>query len=250
MAIDGDITVWVSNGYAFARLEAETKAGPIIVQATAPLAAIRQRLLNEAGEFVEGEGMAEVGEAEVHRAAKNAAVGNLRRLAPYAFIPAGGLATYYGVRALQRRRRRRAGAMSPPPGDSPDADDAVEGTEIGDAATNQAASLAVTVAKQDPRVRAGMFLLRRARKDPRARRRIRAINAHAAAGNPQAQRDRAALVRAQQVRQAVAVQQGRKDRGAARRLAALKVPGPPPLATELAPSRYRGFFAAWERGLE
>ena len=27
MAIDGDITVWVSNGYAFARFEAESKTG-------------------------------------------------------------------------------------------------------------------------------------------------------------------------------------------------------------------------------
>ena len=250
MAIDGDITVWVSNGYAFARLEAETKAGPIIVQASAPLAAVRQRLMNEAGEFVEGEGLDQVGEGEVHRVAKNAAVGNLRRLAPYAFIPAGGLATYYGVRALRARRRRGGGAPRPPEQEGPDTEEAVEGVEIGDAATNQAASLAVTVAKQDPRVRAGMFLLRRARKDPRARRRIRAINAHAAAGNPQAQRDRAALVRAQRVRRAMALKQSKKDRGAARRLAAMKVPGPPTLATEVTPSRYRGFFAAWERGLE
>ena len=34
--------------------------------------------MNEAGEFVEGEEDHVVGEAEVHRAAKDAAVGNLR----------------------------------------------------------------------------------------------------------------------------------------------------------------------------
>jgi hypothetical protein len=251
MAIDGDITVWVSNGYAFARLEAETKAGPIIVQASAPLAAVRQRLMNEAGEFVEGVGAEMVGEAEVHRAAKSVAVGNLRRLAPYALLPPGALATYYGLRALKRRRQRPGAPPRPPERDTSDDQDGVEGIEIGaSSAANQATSLALSAATQDPKVRAGMFLLRRARKDPRARRKIRAIKAHAAAGNPRAQQDQAALARAQKVRQAMAADQRSKDSGAARRLAALKVPGPPMLASRMGPSRYRGLFAAWDRGVE
>jgi len=248
MAIDGDITVWVSNGYAFARFEAESKAGPIIMQASAPLAAVRQRLVNEAGELMEGEEDHVVGEAEVHRAAKDAAVGNLRRLAPYIFFPPG---PHSAVLALARRRRRKRPAAPPPRRPEPvDDDDDVHGTEIGAASGDQAKSLALTVAKQDPRVRAGMFLLGRARKDPRARRRIRAIHAHAAAGNPRAQRDRAALLQAQKVRQVLAADQRKQD-GAAKRLAAMKIPGPPPLlAARAAPSRYRGIFAAWERGTE
>jgi hypothetical protein len=255
MATDGNITVWVSNGYAFARLESETKAGPIIVQASAPLAVIRQRLMDEQGDFVEGEGDHLVGEAEVHRAAKNAAVGNLRRLAPYALVPAGGLATYYGVRAMRRRRHGRPG--SPPPRELPEDENSIEGAEIGDAAARQAGALALTVAKQDPKVRAGMFLLRRARKDPRARRKVKVIKARAAAGDPIAQRDQKTLVRAHRVETALARQQREKDRAAARRLALLKVPRPPlSLARATRPeggmvtSRYRGFFAPWERGAE
>jgi len=247
MAIDGDITVWVSNGYAFARFEAESKTGPIIVQASAPLAAVRERLMNEAGGFVEGEEDHMIGEAEVHRAAKDAAIGSLRRLAPYIFNPPG---PHSVVLALARRRRRQRPAPPPRRPEPVEDDDDVEGTEIGDASADQAKSLALTVAKKDPRVRAGMFLLGRARKDPRARRRIRAIHAHAAAGNPRAQRDRAALLQAQKVRQVLASDKRRQD-GAAKRLAAMKVPGPPPLlAARTEPSRYRGVFAAWDRGAE
>jgi len=251
MEIDGDITVWVSNGYAFARFEGETKAGPVMVQASAPLAMVRQRLIDERGNFVEGEGTHVVGEGEVQRVAKEAAVGNLRRLAPYALIPPGALATYYGMRAL-KRRRNRPGAP-PPPAEGMEADEAVEGIDVGAEASKQAASLALSVAQQDPKVRAGMFLLRRARRAPRARRKIRNIKAHAAAGNPQARRDHAALVKAQKVRRAVALQQraGGGDSAAARRLAAMRVPRPPLLLAESADGRrYHGFFAAWNRGAE
>jgi hypothetical protein len=251
MAIDGHITVWVSNGFAFARMQADTKAGPIIVQASAPLAAVRRRLEGEAADFVEGDEPARVGEAAVHRAAKGAAVGNLRRLMPLALLPPGALATYEIAKALRGSGQKRP-APAPRRAAPDEDDDSVEGLEIGaDAPAKQAGAMALGVAQQDPKVRAGLFLLRRARKDPRARRQIRHIQAHAAAGNPQAKRDQAALLRAQKIRQGQALKQRDKDRGAARKLVQFKVPGPPPLlASHKEPSRYRGFFAAWERGAD
>lgn len=116
MQIDGDIKIWTDGDKACARLYADGPEGPIIVQASAPLAPIRRRVERAfARRGVDVSGDDPGYKATVDRLARRKALRRLAVVAPDAF-KRGGLASYVARRELvKRRRRRRARAAAGKP---------------------------------------------------------------------------------------------------------------------------------------
>jgi hypothetical protein len=107
MDIEGDIEVWTEGDVACARLKADTPEGPLVVQASAPLAPIRRRVAKDyARRGIEVSGEDPSYQAAVKRLARRKALRRLSMVAPTAFRR-GGLASYVARRELARRRRRR-----------------------------------------------------------------------------------------------------------------------------------------------
>ena len=107
MDIDGDIKVWTDGDKVCARLHADSPEGPIVVQASAPLAPIRQRVvraLARRGVTISGD---EPGYgATIESIARKKALKRLRLMAPRAFSKRG-LASFIARGELMKRRRRR-----------------------------------------------------------------------------------------------------------------------------------------------
>lgn len=107
MDIDGDIRVWTEGDKVCARLHANGPEGPIVLQASAPLAPIRKRLvraLARRGVTISG---TEPGYgATIESIARKKALKRLRLMAPSAFSKRG-LASYIARSELMKRRRRR-----------------------------------------------------------------------------------------------------------------------------------------------
>ena len=107
MDIDGDIKVWTDGDKVCARLHADSPEGPIVVQASAPLAPIRQRVvraLARRGVTISGD---EPGYgATIESIARRKALKRLRLMAPRAFSKRG-LASFIARGELMKRRRRR-----------------------------------------------------------------------------------------------------------------------------------------------
>jgi hypothetical protein len=107
MDIDGDIRVWTEGDKVCARLHANGPEGPIVVQASAPLAPIRRRLVRafaRRGVTISG---SEPGYgATIESIARKKALKRLQYMAPAAFSKRG-LASYIARSELMKRRRRR-----------------------------------------------------------------------------------------------------------------------------------------------
>ena len=107
MDIDGDIRVWKDGEKVRARLCADGPEGPIVVEASAPLAPIRRRIvraLARRGVAISGD---EQGYgATIESIARKKALKRLRVMAPSAFSKRG-LASYIARGELMKRRRRR-----------------------------------------------------------------------------------------------------------------------------------------------
>ena len=107
MDIDGDIRVWTDGDKACASLRANGPEGPIVVQASAPLAPIRKRLVRAlARRGVSISGTEPGYGATVESIARKKALKRLRKMAPSAFGKRG-IASYVARRELAKRRRRR-----------------------------------------------------------------------------------------------------------------------------------------------
>lgn len=107
MRIEGDIKVWTDGEKACARLFADGPEGPIIIQASAPLAPIRRkvaRMFARRGVTVSGNDTAF--KATVQQLGRRKALRRLQGMAPGAFRK-GGLGPYLARQELRRRRRKR-----------------------------------------------------------------------------------------------------------------------------------------------
>lgn len=286
MKCKGDIKVWVEGQRACARLTAEGSEGPIVVQASAPLADVRRRVarkLHEHGHEVSGDHPGFT--ALVNGVARDTALHRLEMLAPALFVP-GGVATFLAVRELRRRRRARAQAKQQQElamkrfaladqqnddrdlyddddrenhdedDDEPDqGDDAYgsslvgwnrprnrpPGARIGAAATDAA----LAVAQTTPQVRAGMTLLKLARRNPRARRHVATIVARAQDGDPRARAQVRVLAKAKRVEKAENKQKAIAARRSPRATdRALLAPARSPHQGPIS-SRLRDIFSAW-----
>lgn len=239
MKCNGDIRVWVDGQRACARLTAEGHDGPIVVQASAPLADVRRRVerrLQENGHAVSGDHPGF--NALVNGVARSTALHRLEALAPALFVP-GGVATFLAIRELKRRRRARELAKrrelemkriatdeardfdeefeDDDRDDEDDDGDRRSAGPYGDtmvgwhrprnaptrasigATQAQATNAALTVAQMNPQVRAGVSLIRFARRNPRARRQMNVIASRAQAGDPRARAQMRVLAKAKRV---------------------------------------------------
>jgi hypothetical protein len=266
MKFSGDIKVWVDDKRACARLTADGKEGPVVVQASAPIEMVRRRVkqaLEARGHEISGE---QPGfDALVNGVARSTALHRLERLAPALFVP-GGVATFLAIREMRRRRRardlarlQRDAAMKPiGPGDEDDDefeddeddygdDEDMTGEEVGwrrrhkrragahVGAAGQDAALAV--ASATPQGRAGLTLFRLARRNRRVARTV----AKAQGGDPKAKAQVRVMTRQIQAAQA---------RGPAAGLPARSTPLAlltQPLSPVSAPtSARRGLFWPWD----
>ena len=267
MKFSGDIRVWVDDKRACARLTADGKEGPVVVQASAPLEMVRRHVkqaLEARGHEISGEHPGF--DALVNGVARSTALHRLERLAPALFVP-GGVATYLALREMKRRRRardlarlQRDAAMKPiGPGEDDDddleddeyedgADDDMTGEEVGwrrhgkrrvgariGAAGTDAA---LAVASATPQGKAGLTLFRLARRNRRVARTV----AKAQGGDPRAKAQVQVMTKRIQVAQARRAAPGLPLRPAP--LALLAQPPSRP-ATAATPAR-RGLFWPWD----
>ena len=263
MKFNGDIKVWVDDKRACARLTADGQEGPVVVQASAPLAMVRRRVkqaLEARGSEISGD---QPGfNALVNGVARSTALHRLERLAPALFVP-GGVATYLALREIKRRRRARSlarqqrdAAMKPlgPEEDDDDREDFEDDEEDDDDQGGEfvgwrrpknrragahvgaaAKDAALTAASMTPQGRAGLTLFRLARRN----RRVERVVSRAQGGDPHAQ----AQVRV--MKQRIAASQSK---------ATSRLPGPSPLALlsqpaaapAAAPSARRSLFWPWD----
>jgi hypothetical protein len=258
MKIRGHIRIWVDGERACARLTADGREGPIIIQASAPLEDVRREVadaLARRGHRVSDDdpGFQSV----VHRVARKKAVARLQTLAPGAFVK-GGLASHVAGRQLvhrRRARRRLAQGGLPvgmkPIGPLPDHDEMTERYEDETSGWRRrhrrpgemGAVPALPPGTDPQQVRSAGRLLKAAKRNRRARKRVFKIAALAASGNPNAQ------VAMQALKVANRAQKAQATRSTARQIAASHVPlalpavVPAPTSTP-APERH-GFFWAW-----
>jgi hypothetical protein len=268
MKVNGEIKVWVDDKRACARLTADGKEGPVVVQASAPLALVRRhvrRKLAARGHEISGDHPGF--NALVNGVARSTALHRLEKLAPALFVP-GGVATYLALREVRRRRRARdlarqqrdAAMRAAGPEDEDFDDDDDDGDDFEDdrgvfmgwrrprngrarrgayvGAAGKDAALAV--ASATPQGRAGLTLFRLARRN----RKVANVVARAQNGDPRAR----AQVRVMQKK--IEVAQTRKPPAglpAGRSPLALLAQQTPP-APAAAPSR-RGVLWPWDPDL-
>ena len=258
MKIRGHIRIWVDGERACARLTADGREGPIIIQASAPLEDVRREVagaLARRGHTVSDDdpGFQSV----VHRVARKKAVDRLKTLAPGAFVQ-GGLAAHVAGRQLvhRRRARRRLAQGGLPVGMKPIGplsrdDEMTNGYEDETSGWRRShrrpgemgASTALPPGTDTPQVRSAARLLRAAKRNRRARKRVFKIAALAASGNPNAQVAMQALKVADRAQKAQAKRSTTRQIPASRAPLALPAAEPTPASTPL-PER-RGFFWAW-----
>jgi hypothetical protein len=248
MDIDGKIRIWNDQDRAFAELFIQGERGDINIRASAPLDDVRAGVARALGSMnVDVEGDPIGYDALVGRAGRRRALRYLAWAAP------GAATAAVATHELRRRRRRRLAAAQEgrPIGAKPiddegfDREDAVEGVEVGSAA-KAGTKAALTVAQTNPNVRAGMFLLKTAKRNPKAARRVRRIALRANQGDPRAQRAVRVLKVAKRVNAAQEAGLLPSGRGASLGPAPAAPPiAPPPLAD----SPMRGPFKYWRRGI-
>jgi hypothetical protein len=260
MKIRGHIRIWVDGERACARLTADGREGPIIIQASAPLEDVRREVadaLARRGHRVSDDdpGFRSV----VHRVARKKAVARLKTLAPGAFVQ-GGLAAYVAGRQLvhrRRARRRLAQGGLPvgmkPIGPLPDHDEMTD--QYNDETSGwrrrhrrrhlgrMGAAPALPPGTDARQVRSAGRLLKAAKRNRRARKRVFKIAALAASGNPNAQVAMQALKVADRAQKAQAKRSTTRQIPPGRAPLALPAVGPTPTARPL-PERH-GFFWAW-----
>lgn len=261
MNVRGDIQVWIEGDKAHARIVANGPGGPIFLQASAPLAAVRahvMRLVRARGVNVSGMG----GSTDdlVGLFGRRMALRRLAKVAPVLFQP-GGVAQHLAVQAMRKRRRGKRRRVLPAaptqralpePEPEPEEEEAMEPMEtddevegIGYVGANLQAKPAST-----RKVKAGLVLLSAAKTNPTARRKVRSIVELATRGVPQAQAALQALKVADQIRKGDGHKPLKKAHARKAALAAVTPRKPVGPAPETRPAARSKFFSSWQKGVE
>lgn len=239
----GELRLWSDGKHAHARIDAETKAGPIVFLVSLPLALVRLRVLRalaRQGRAVP-QGLAASGEM-VGLLGRRLALRRLARVVP---------------RQVTRLRLKRASGRPTASATSRDAsndtdDGVVEGRGY-DALLGLAPAAGVAVAAT-PKVLAGAKLLTAAATDPKALAKVAHIKHLAKAGSPAGKAALGVL------KKAAIFRRRRAARGAVPAVAASAVRSGAARAVPVGPSstsvpqrlasQGRRFFTNWQRGVE
>jgi hypothetical protein len=268
--IAGELRIWTDGKQAHACIDAETSAGPVLFQASVPLALVRAKVLrslSRRGYPVASR--ARKTEAIVGFFGRRLALRRLARAVPRAFVP-GGLTSHLSVRRFAARRLpglpgRLLGAperfspsarLLPPVSPAGLPEEPIEG--VGYRELVGVAPVAIAAVTATPKVMAGAKLLSAAATNPKALAQVKRITSLAKAGSPAGKAALNTLKKANIFR---------KRKRAAAAVAAAAVPASAALAVRSATARSvtpapsvpppprgqkkrRRFFSNWQRGVE
>jgi hypothetical protein len=267
--ISGELRIWTDGKQAHACIDAETSSGPVLFQASVPLALVRAKVLRSLAR--RGYPVARGGrktEVLVGFFGRRLALRRLARAVPRAFVP-GGLATHLSLRRFAGRRlpglpgrlllapERFSPSARLLPAASPVAlatDEPIEG--VGYRELVGVAPVAVAAVTATPKIMAGAKLLSAAATSPKALAQVKRITSLAKAGNPAGKAALNTLKKANIFRKrkraaaAVATAVPASAALALRSPTARSVTPSPSVPPPPRTKKRRRFFANWQRGVE